>query len=453
MLKKMLSIFLAAVFACSLLTACGSSDSNETESSTSEAKSSTVVNSAGDSKTNSEEFKLTYATTSLGITGDETLADQNTKNTIAFYEKKFKEKYPNATLELVNMPGNKYEDLFKVKYASGMLEDVIHMNVKNPKQYMKAGLLVDLSDQPWVKDALPAAKISCTYQGKWYTSTEATTVYGVFYNKKIFADVGISDVPKTWNELIKDCDAIKAKGVAPFVGGFKDNWILQGAFEKGAVAPFLQDKYPDPSINIYNGDMKWDGPEMKVALDKFTELITKGYFNNDCLSIGWDQSRAVLQSGKAAMTINGSWLPGMVSTMDLGFFPVPNDNGTQPIVAAADCHWGVNAKSTNVQAAIDLVNIMASKEGIETRNNNKALSAFSNTDVKQSLPVMTEIANVLKTGKLVNNISYVTASASNKLYQEILTKIAAGKSIGATDMADVQKLQDQDKATVVPPEN
>ena len=459
MFKKKLSVLLAAVMLSSFLYGCGSGSADNANAGNENAGKEETINeeNSGSGMVKSEEeFTLTYASTSLGVTGNGSVTDENAKNAIAFYEEKFKELYPNATLELVNIPGNNYADLFMAKYSSDTLEDVIHMNVPNYKQYMKAGLLQDLSDQPWVKDILPIAKETCTYQGKWYTTAESITVYGVFYNKAIFDELGLT-APGTWEELIEVCEALKTAGITPFVGGFKDNWLLQMAFEKGAVAPFLQNTYPDPTLDIYYGDLTWDGPEMKGALDRFTELVRNDYFNKDCLSIGWDQSREVLRSGQAAMMLSASFLPGMISTeedpMDLGFFATPNDDGTQPIVAAAAQQWGVNANSKHIEAAIDLVNIMASKEGIEIVNNNAKLSAFANTDVNQNIPVMTEIAEVLKTSKLVNNLSYTAPSAGNKLFQEILTSMVAGKEIEETDMADVQALQEQDKASIVVPED
>ena len=403
-----------------------------------------------------EKFTLTYATTSLGVTNDGSATDKVLKDTVAYYESAFKKLYPNATLQLFNLPGNKYEDLFKAKYASGTLEDVIHMNVSNIKSYMKAGLLVDLSGQPWVKNALPAAKITCTYGGKWYTSPESTTVQGVFYNKKLFKLAGISGAPKTWSALLKDCELLKAKGITPFIGGFKDNWVLGMTFQNGIMASFMGTKaHPNISIDYYNGTKKVGGPEMKDALQKFSLLITKGYFNKDCLSIGWDQSRPAFAQGQGAMLFQGSWLPGMLpaeNPMDLGFFPIPNANGTQLLTAVVDSHWGVNAKTKHLQAAKDLVNIMASKKGIQVRSNNTQLCGYKGYDIKQNIPVMLDVAKQLdSTGTVGAQLDYTPTSVQNKISLEILTKLAAGQPLQDSDMTDLQKLFVQDKSTVVPP--
>ena len=455
--KKMLRKIVGVILGVSMLgtTLAGCSGKNDAPSVSNEQTQS-KENTGSDSKVKSEEkFTLTYATTGLQVTGDGSPRDINAQNSINYYEEKFKELYPNATLELVSIPGNQYEELFRAKYSSQTLEDVVHLNVTNPKQYMKAGLLMDLSDQPWVQDVLPAAEETCMYDGKWYAAPQAVTAYGVFYNKDIFEKYNL-EVPNTWAELMDVCETLKENGITPFLGGFKDTWLLQSAFEKGCVCPYLQTKYKDPTEAIYNGEITWDGPEMKVALDKFTELIRKGYYNADCLSIGWEQSIEVFKAGDAAMYINGSFFPGAVDTeekqMNLGFFAMPNDDGTQKFVAAANAQWGVNAQSEHVEAAIDRVNIMSSKEAIEIVNNNANLSAFSDTNVEQANPVMNEIAELLNTSETVNNMAYATGSASNKLYQELLTKIIAGKDLEESDMADVQMLQEQDKSLVIAPE-
>ena len=48
---------------------------------------------------------------------------------------------------------------------------------------------------------------------------------GIVYNKKVFADAGITALPKTTEEFITDLQAIKAKTKAvPLYTNYKDGW-------------------------------------------------------------------------------------------------------------------------------------------------------------------------------------------------------------------------------------
>ena len=455
MFRKLISLVVVVVMTTTFLAGCKTNNTTNVEESTSTDQQTSADTIAKEDATE-EEFTISIASTSLGDAEDVDPDNLVAKNTREYVEKTIKEKYPSVKIEWYNLGSEKYNDLFKAKNASGTLEDVVQLNVANPKAYMKAGVLADLSDSPWIENAVDAAKDSCMYQGKWYASPLDVAVYGIYYNKKIFDEVGTTP-PDTWSELLDVCEKIKAKGIDPFVGGFKDNWVLEMTYGM-LVTTFVQDKIPNPSLEVYDGKITLDGPEYKKPLDKLDELFKNGYFNKDCLSIGWDQSRPYWVSGKAAMLAQGSWLPGMIASMDktfeMGFFAFPNDDGTQPLRAGASAWWSVNAKSAHLDAAKEIVNIMASKECVRIRLKNQGICAFKDYDVEYNIAVVKEISNMLNTAKLVVKYfnEYIPTSASQKISSEALTKIAAGQPLG-NEMVDAQKLFNQDKSTVVPPEN
>ena len=49
---------------------------------------------------------------------------------------------------------------------------------------------------------------------------------GILYNKKIYADLGLS-VPKSWAEFMANNEKIKAAGKAPVIQTFGDTWTSQ----------------------------------------------------------------------------------------------------------------------------------------------------------------------------------------------------------------------------------
>jgi ABC-type glycerol-3-phosphate transport system substrate-binding protein len=54
--------------------------------------------------------------------------------------------------------------------------------------------------------------------------------WGVYYRKDIYDKLGLSE-PKTWNELLSNCDALKGVGVTPFTIGTKYLWTAAGVFD------------------------------------------------------------------------------------------------------------------------------------------------------------------------------------------------------------------------------
>src|SRR5690606_38678782 len=110
---------------------------------------------------------------------------------------------------------------------------------------------------------------------------------------------------------------------------------------------------PTFPLDVHNGTAKIDGPELQGALAKMQELTEKGFFNQTALTSDWPQSADIFTSGKAAMIAQGTWMPGVADgdfkdkgydAFEVGFFPVPNENGIAVMQAAPNESLSVNAK-------------------------------------------------------------------------------------------------------------
>jgi multiple sugar transport system substrate-binding protein len=79
--------------------------------------------------------------------------------------------------------------------------------------YAQEGLLYKASDvlsDP--SNPMPVFKTLGSYDGAQYGIPFTTSSRAFFYNKKLFAEAGIADAPKTWDELADDAAKISAKG-------------------------------------------------------------------------------------------------------------------------------------------------------------------------------------------------------------------------------------------------
>jgi raffinose/stachyose/melibiose transport system substrate-binding protein len=77
-----------------------------------------------------------------------------------------------------------------------------------------------------INDVEPAAISSIdSLFGGFYVLPTQLNIEGIFYNKKIFAQYGIS-VPQTWSQLVADAATLQAKGVQPFSASGQQGWPL-----------------------------------------------------------------------------------------------------------------------------------------------------------------------------------------------------------------------------------
>ena len=56
----------------------------------------------------------------------------------------------------------------------------------------------------------------------YMTPSALGDAYGVYYNKDIFDQVGITEEPKTWMELLAVCQKLKDAGIQPIMDNCQD---------------------------------------------------------------------------------------------------------------------------------------------------------------------------------------------------------------------------------------
>jgi len=207
--------------------------------------------------------------------------------------------------------------------------------IDNPdvRHVAKANILVDLSGKlsefPLWKDTYPGPKNSVTEGDKVFGIPIGSNSLALFYNKKMFADAGIAEPPKTWAELLDD--AVKLTKSPVYGLAFSATNDEQSTWQ---WEPFLWS----------NGGSLLDltSEQAKEALQLWVDLVQKGAVSKD--SLNWSQGDVADQfiGGRAAMMVMGPWMLANVkrSGIDYGVvtIPVPKE-GMKPVVPLGGEVW------------------------------------------------------------------------------------------------------------------
>ena len=141
-------------------------------------------------------------------------------------EEAYAKLYPKAKIQWDVVLGATYFDKLRAQFASGSAPDVVfYQNV----DFATAGNLADLSAEPWVARLNDGGQkdFQTHAGGKTYGVPMGLSIGGgVWYNKKMFGDLGIT-APKTTQELFDAAEKVKASGKTPIMVGFKDQWTAQ----------------------------------------------------------------------------------------------------------------------------------------------------------------------------------------------------------------------------------
>ncbi len=161
-----------------------------------------------------------------------------------------------------------------------------------------------------------------TYDGKHYAVPLTMNIVTLFANMDLLKEAGYDAVPTTYEDLIACCDALVAKGIIPFGCSGNATWCVTEYLE-----PIIEKTIGYEAMNeIFAGRATWNDPAIAKAVDTFQEMITKGYFDPDGLSLDNDTVKANFIAGKYAFYQNGSWNCGEINDAEGDFqaalFPV-----------------------------------------------------------------------------------------------------------------------------------
>ncbi|QGQ99492.1 extracellular solute-binding protein [Paenibacillus psychroresistens] len=363
-------------------------------------------------------------------------------------ENKFKQKYPNSSITWEKLDEKTFADDTANQLKANQAADIIFN--QSIKAYTKAGYLLDLSDQPWVDRMIDSAKQTVAFKEKTYGAALDVSTFGVYYNKKIFANLQLEQ-PKTWNDFVELCSKIKQSGISPIIGGFKDTWTIQGVYIPiAATAEF--EKNPKFEMDLYEGKVKIDGPEVNGALNKFKQIAQGGFFNPDALTIGYEESTAQFIDGKGAMHLMGSWTPGVVDSktkdFQMGFFALPDENGKTVMAAAPDKQVSINAKTAYPIKAKYLLSLLLDKDMLALYSKNIALSAFKDVIAEYTNPAMKEVQKALQLNPTSFNPGHLMTNSANDSINKALNQILLGKEL-QNELKEADDNYIKDKSTLI----
>jgi multiple sugar transport system substrate-binding protein len=238
--------------------------------------------------------------------------------------------------------------------ASGQLPDVLV--AVSPAGFAESGNLYEWKSEELGDFLYPR---NGAINGKIYQLPANTqTIPVVYYNKKLFQQVGIAGAPKTYGELLEDSAKLRAAGVTPFViGGGKTTHDALGPTWAGILGTDVYGKDPTWMADRRAGKVKFSDVDFVKAAGKLAELSSKGYIDKGMLSQDYAAAQTTFLTGKGAMYAMGNWFaaaaddPKTKPDFEIGQFFWPSDDGKLRVPAFTGGGLLVNAKAKNLDAA------------------------------------------------------------------------------------------------------
>jgi ABC-type glycerol-3-phosphate transport system substrate-binding protein len=337
---------------------------------------------------------------------------------------------------LVQLAGDNPPDMFSY-WAGAKTQSLIDAG--------QIGTIDDMWKSAGLDSVIPASisNSAATYGGKKYLVPFDYHYVGMFYNPATLKKAGITKNPTTWVELMSAASKLKAKGITPFAMGSKNAWPAQFWFDY----ILLRTAGPDYRAKLMAGKASYSDPQVKNAFAQWKIVLDKGYFNTSPNGIDWTDAADQVSSGKAAMTLMGTWVTGywdgkgLKAGTNYNFFPFPVITKGVPQASLGPVDgWVMATKGKNTEGAKAIMKCFAGPEAQKIMAMTQgALAPNSKTDLSGQNAVMQAAAKqVAGSAAFVFNYDLATPPAASAIGLDMFVEFIGNTKSATSILAKAQ---------------
>lgn len=324
--------------------------------------------------------------------------------------KKFKQDHPDVTFQTSYSDTDQYQSTIRTQLSSGTAPDVFFVwpgngNPGAMEVLAPTGYIADLSDRSWASDIPEGIKGVTQVDGKTYVLPVSFSGIGALYNQQAMDEIG-AEPPQTWSELLQFCDTAKQQGKVAFALGNQTSWVTQ-LVNYGLVPTTVYADNPDFAQQMAAGEATFADSGWKTAMQKYQQMADRGCFQKDPLGTSYESTVADVAKGDAVSVVQVTSSLNQLRSeapegTEFGMFALPatDDPSETQMPGAAGGSYGVNADATNKELALELIDFMASPEGMNAyvgANGNLPSIPNDQFDVDPALQALVDLQEQGKT--------------------------------------------------------
>jgi len=411
---RWMAVAVASVLAfCLVLAGCGSRDAGETRSP-----------DASGSESKNESTGEVIELTMLSSWSPDTDRGRALHTIVDKFNQENAGKI-KVTLD-INPDWPSLQEKVKTMIAANQTPDIFNYNFNpNDLSRQQSGKLLDFSpymDDEWRARFSEQDLQTLTINGELTSIPFEKAGILFYYNKDLFAQAGIREFPKTWDEFFEVCEQLKASGITPIsLMTSDDAWHATNALSYFAASL--------GGTGIFDPGQPLDSPEMVQTAKYLKKLFA--YTTPDALGGNYAVSSNHFIVGNTAMIIDGPWLIGSIPkdmwpSIGIAASPTFGDGKVPYGFTVTDTHtpWaaGKQPSKEREEAIVQFMKYMTSEESskIFTLVGNILLSTkmeLTDEEMAQAGPVLGQYIkiNSQSTESLVNLVRYLKPAASAKI--------------------------------------
>lgn len=271
------------------------------------------------------------------------------------YKKTFEEKYPEVTVKfeaLTDYAGEVKTRMSTKEYGDVLLIPSTVEQADYPDFFEPLGTTDELGEKyRFINEA--------ALDGTVYGIATFGNANGMVYNKDVFEEAGITEMPTTPEDFMADLQAIQDKTEAiPLYTNYKDGWPL--GWPQSLMGSVSGDA--DALVEMAAEKAPWEEGKEKATLDSLLyDVVEAGLVEEDPTTTNWENSKNLMGTGQIAVMPLGTWALAQMQEAaekagadpaSIGYMPAPFqvDGGfVSPI--GGDYKMAINVNSESKAAA------------------------------------------------------------------------------------------------------
>ncbi len=284
-IKRIVSLMVVLSITMAIFTACGKSEVSQSTNSTSNSSTGST-----------EKVVITFPSIWVGTDGKAKVFGEMVNSFNKENESKIEVKIEEYT------DYDAYEDKIRAMISTGNAPDIFTFKSAADLQlYSESGKLMDLTshlaDKDWSDKFAEGVIKAAQHNGKNFALPYENAVIAIMFNKKLLNNAGITNVPTTYEELWKVCEALKAKGIFPTAQMTNKNaWTSMLWYSYALAAAGGPDVY----------EKGLDDPAFVEAAKIMQKMFT--YTSPDALGADATVVNGHFFNERSAIYTNGSWI-------------------------------------------------------------------------------------------------------------------------------------------------
>lgn len=381
-----------------------------------------------------EQEVITIRTIHYMVEGDK--AAGMSKIQALFAEKILKEE--GKVVKFENSAYSQGTDYWPQLNSSINAQDFYEIMMGNP------GLYTDLIKEGYVKDLTGNNVITSlgltsgdmgdvSFEGKWYAYPVDFKSWGIFYNVKMFEDLGI-EVPTTESQLLAACQKLLDNGISPWAEWYADGASVDINMRTVVWTKALANGDKDLFKDLMSGNKTvHDYSYFREALETWARRIGT-WARKDAVSNKQTDANEVFISGQAGMLYQGTWNIGSIESLIEGkdfkysFFLCPtDDSGVAPVLnVQVDQAFMINPKAKNAEYASKFMEYWLT-DCMGLWSDESFQPCITGATTENTPPLLLRLLDAKASGKTAGYGDFTVpyTSAFTKAYRTALTAFAA----------------------------